>query len=149
MLTASALASAREAPAARAAVGIDGIGAFGDKLRKAMPGLLRDAAVEVTLAAVPVVGEVRAGRRVVAVAEAGGRFLTENRHVRGVNTARKDFSRIGASADEVVNAVSRGSGWEAVVEGAYAGGQARVGTGTVRYTLRSIGKEPAYNAWIP
>jgi hypothetical protein len=128
---------------------IDGIGAFGHKLRQALPGLARDAAVELALAAVPVVGEVRAGRRVVAVAEAGGKFLSENRHIRGINAARKDFSRIGATSDDVVNAIAQRSGWEAVARGAMAGGQMRVGTGTVRYSLKNLGRETVFNAWIP
>ena len=35
------------------------------------------------------------------------------------------------------------------LEGAMAGGQIRIGTGTVRYTLKNLGKETVFNAWIP
>ena len=126
------------------------LGSVGNAVKDALPGLAKDAAIDAALAAVPVVGEVRAGRRVVAVGKAAGTFLSESRHVRGVKAARKDFADIGSSADEVMSAIASQSAWQAVAPGALAGGQVRVGSGTVRYTLkRMLSGETVANAWIP
>ena len=128
---------------------INVLGGIGNSLRDALPGLAVGAGADLAFAAVPVVGEVRAGRRVVAIAEATGKFLSENRHIRGVNAARKDFGRIGATADEVTTAVARGSGWESLAAGGLAGGRVSVGRGVVQYTMKNIGKETVMNIWIP
>ena len=79
-------------------------------------------------------------------------MLTENSHLRGLaNAARKDFSRIGSSADEVAAAVARESGWETSTQNLLSG-SVRVGNGVVRYTVynnpASAG-EWVMNAWIP
>ena len=125
------------------------LGGIGNSLKEAMPGLAAEAGVDLALAAVPVVGELRTGRRVIAVAEATGKFLSENRHIRGINEARKDFSRIGATADEVTAAVARGSGWESIAAGGLAGGRVSVGRGVVQYTMKNVGRETVMNVWIP
>jgi hypothetical protein len=90
-----------------------------------------------------------AGRRVVAVVEGTGKFLSESRHLREINAARKDFARIGTTADEVGSAIARSSGWVGVATEGLAGGQIKVGSGLVRYTLKNLGKETVFNAWIP
>ena len=138
---------ARVANAVDATVSV--LGDIGNSLREAMPGLAAEAGADLALAAVPVVGEVRAGRRVAAVARATGKFLSENRHVRGINEARKDFSRIGATADEVTAAVANGSAWESLATGALAGGRVSVGRGVVQYTMKNLGRETVMNIWIP
>jgi RHS repeat-associated protein len=125
------------------------LGSIGNSIRDALPGLAVDAGVQLAASVVPVVGEVRAGRSVVAVSEAAGRFLTENRHVRTINEARKDFSRIGATAEEVSAAVARGASWESLAAGATAGGRISVGRGVVQYTMKNVGREVIFNAWIP
>ena len=113
--------------------------------------MARDVAVDVALsAALPVVGEIRAGRRVVALADDAARFLSESRHLREVNEARKDFSRIGASADDVGAAIARSSGWQTVTTGGIAGGRVSVGSGVVQYTMKALETgETVFNAWIP
>jgi hypothetical protein len=129
---------------------LDAIGSVGHALSNAVSALGKDLAVDAALAGIPAVGEVRAGRRVAALGEAVGSFLSESRHLRGINAARKDFTRIGTTADEAVAAIAQKSGWESVSAGALAGGQIRLGTGTVRYTLKSLARgETVLNAWIP
>jgi RHS repeat-associated protein len=128
---------------------VDVLGSLGNSLKEAMPGLAAQTAGDLALAAIPVVGEVRTGRRVAAVAEATGKFLSESRHIRGINEARKDFARIGATADEVSAAVAKASGWESIAAGGLAGGRVCVGRGVVQYTMKNIGKETVMNVWIP
>ena len=87
---------------------IDKVGSAGNALRNALPSIAREVAQEAVLAAaLPVVGEIRSARRVDAVAEATGKFLTENRHVRGVIAVRKDWASIGATADGVSAAIAK------------------------------------------
>ena len=129
---------------------IDKVGSAGNAIRQSLPSIALSAAEEVAIAAaLPAVGEFRGVRRVVAVAEATGKFLSENRHVRGVIAARKEFARIGATADEVSVAIAEASAWQSLGEGLVAGGRVSVGRGVVQYTIKSIGKEVSFNAWIP
>jgi RHS repeat-associated protein len=99
------------------------------------------------------VGQIlRTGRRVAAVARDGERILTENSHLRGLaRAARKEFSRIGSSADEVVSTIAREAAWETTTETTLRG-SIRIGSGVVRYNIyqnpASVG-EWIVNAWIP
>jgi hypothetical protein len=52
------------------------LGAAGNALKEALPRIAQGVALDAALAAVPVVGEVRAGRRVVALGKAAASFLS-------------------------------------------------------------------------
>ena len=139
---------------------VDVGGTVGNALMKGGKFVLQEAAIQLGLGLITGgegnilrAGELLAnGRRVAAIARNGERVLTENSHLRGLaNAARKDFSRIGSSADEVVAAVARESGWETTTQNVIRG-SIRIGSGTVRYSVynncASVG-EWVVNAWIP
>lgn len=131
-------------------------GAIGNALMEGGKILLQEAAFQVGLGLltggegnVLRVGETAAsGRRVLAIAKDVGRVLTENTHLRGLAEARKDYSRIGTTADEVVAAIARESGWETDARTVMRG-SIRIGTGIVDYSIwrASVG-EFVVNAWI-
>jgi hypothetical protein len=120
---------------------------MGNYLRREGPGIL---AQEATFAAIPVVGELNAGRRVVAASRAAGRFLSESSHLRDAAIgARHAWQAAGLSADEVVGQIVATSSWEGLA-GSVAG-RLTIGERVVQYSIvqnRSNAVEWVLNAWI-
>lgn len=133
---------------------IDNAIALADRAVRALPGIIaREAAEEALTAALPAVGGLVKGRRVAAVAQSVGRFLTESAHLRRIDTgdairdAAHDFSRIGASADEVVDAIKGSTDWQSVDR--LTDGTLKLGKHELRYTLQPLSTgEVVVNAWI-
>ena len=119
----------------------------GNYLRREGAGIL---AQEAALAAIPVVGELNAGRRVLAVSRVAGRFLSESNHLRDASIgARHAWQATGLSADDVVGQIVATSSWEGLA-GSVAG-RLTLGERVLQYSIvqnRSRAAEWVLNAWI-
>jgi uncharacterized protein RhaS with RHS repeats len=122
-------------------------GALGNYLRKEGP---RIAAQEAALQAIPLVGQLNAGRRVAAVSRAAGRFLSESNHLRNATMGpRHAWEAAGLNADEVVGIIASTSRWESL--SGSVGGRFMAGERWIQYSIvqnRTNTAEWVVNAWL-